>query len=292
LTTSYGGRGVQLDSALSVGTWRHVVAVCDGPSGVDNMTIYINGQKPAQSDWGTVGLVQNLVNPRLRIGGAASGTTDMFDGKISQFKLYDTALTAEEVKTLYDMGRCDEGHHVVNFSKTRVGIGLGDGEAPKGALDVRGDVHFHNIVHMLATDSAVGSSFDSANGVYANFDTVQEGYGIAMEGINGTFRITEQAGAGLYMVNGQVSMAASTNVSIRNASLRIHKNNAEVYGTKGYGLSNLNYVDGTTYSLLSTQLILRCEVGDTIRLYLSSGSASIYSYIPTQKMLIYKMQSI
>jgi hypothetical protein len=28
-----------------------------------------------------------------------------FDGGISQFKLYDCALTAEEVKTLYDMGR-------------------------------------------------------------------------------------------------------------------------------------------------------------------------------------------
>jgi len=138
LTTTYGGVGIQLDSALSTGVWRHVVAVCDGPSGVDNMTIYINGAKPAQSNWGTTGLVQNLVNPRLRIGGAASGTTDMFDGSISNFKLYDTALTAEEVKTLYDMGRCDEGHHVVNFSKTRVGIGLGDGEAPRAALDVSG----------------------------------------------------------------------------------------------------------------------------------------------------------
>jgi hypothetical protein len=36
------------------------------------------------------------------------------------------------------MGRCDEGGHVVNFSKTRVGIGLGDGEAPTSTLDVRG----------------------------------------------------------------------------------------------------------------------------------------------------------
>jgi hypothetical protein len=42
------------------------------------------------------------------------------------------------------MGRCDEGHHVVNFSKTRVGIGLGDGEAPRAALDVRGDLYVNN----------------------------------------------------------------------------------------------------------------------------------------------------
>ena len=41
------------------------------------------------------------------------------------------------------MGRCDESGHVVNFSKTRVGIGLGDGEAPRAALDVR-DVGIFN----------------------------------------------------------------------------------------------------------------------------------------------------
>jgi hypothetical protein len=63
------------------------------------------------------------------------------NGQVSNFKLYDTALTAEEVKTLYDMGRCDEGHHVVNFSKTRVGIGLGDGQAPRSALDVRDQIY-------------------------------------------------------------------------------------------------------------------------------------------------------
>lgn len=106
LYNTHGSRGIQLDSALSLGTWYHVVAVCDGPSGVDNMTLYINGVKPAQSNWGTVGASQSLVTPQLRIGGAAdSSSTHMFDGQISNFKLYDCALTAQEVKTLYDMGR-------------------------------------------------------------------------------------------------------------------------------------------------------------------------------------------
>jgi hypothetical protein len=66
----------------------------------------------------------------------------LFNGQISNFKLYDVALTADEAKRLYDMGRCDEGHHVVNFSKTRVGIGLGDGEAPQAALEVRDGARF------------------------------------------------------------------------------------------------------------------------------------------------------
>jgi hypothetical protein len=92
---------------------------------------YINGVVGSASD------VLNLdPNPTLSIGSFFDGAYDM-RGSISNFKLYDTALTAEEVKTLYDMGRCDEGHHVVNFSKTRVGIGLGDGEAPLAMLDSR-----------------------------------------------------------------------------------------------------------------------------------------------------------
>jgi tellurite resistance-related uncharacterized protein len=72
--------------------------------------------------------------------GNETGSVLPMAGQVSNPKLYNTALTASEVKTLYDMGRCDEGHHVVNFSKTRVGIGLGDGEAPRAALDVRGPV--------------------------------------------------------------------------------------------------------------------------------------------------------
>ena len=74
------------------------------------------------------------------------GSSSDLDGAISNFKLYDCALTAQEVKTLYNMGRCDEGHHVVNFSKTRVGIGLGDGEAPRGVLDVREQGIFRDIL--------------------------------------------------------------------------------------------------------------------------------------------------
>ena len=84
-------------------------------------------------------------NTELRIGGRIANNTNDLHGSISNFKLYNCALTASEVKTLYDMGRCDEGGHVVNFSKTRVGIGLGDGEVPRAVLDVRGDIRYINI---------------------------------------------------------------------------------------------------------------------------------------------------
>ena len=82
-------------------------------------------------------------------------STVYYDGSASNIKLYDVALTSEEAKTLYDMGRCDEGHHVVNFSKTRVGIGLGDGDAPRGALDVRGTGKFQGLG--VNTDNLIGA---------------------------------------------------------------------------------------------------------------------------------------
>jgi hypothetical protein len=106
------------------------------------LELYIDGVKKSVTNWnGADTLNINEENQIITVGAGSSSIntqTDHFDGYISNVKFWGgVVLTAEEVKTLYDMGRCDEGHHVVNFSKTRVGIGLGDGEAPRGAPDVR-----------------------------------------------------------------------------------------------------------------------------------------------------------
>jgi hypothetical protein len=83
---------------------------------------------------------------------------EYMDCKISNFKTwFGAALTTEEVKTLYDMGRCDEGHHVVNFSKTRVGIGLGDGEVPRRDLDVRGRMRVGTGLHNIQPSASSGT---------------------------------------------------------------------------------------------------------------------------------------
>jgi hypothetical protein len=132
--------------------WNHAcVTYTGGGSSLTSRKFYLNGElEPAILD-NVEGTLLNLpANTLLTLGARKPTATNTiastyFDGQISNFKLYDTALTAEEVKTLYDMGRCDEGHHVVNFSKTRVGIGLGDGEAPRAALDVRDVARFHQI---------------------------------------------------------------------------------------------------------------------------------------------------
>ena len=129
--------------------WNHL-CMAYSSGGSINSRLWLNGVELTQNSSVTSTSAYSFQTGEYLILGtwinnATVDTSYTWDGKISNFKLYDTALTASEVKTLYDMGRCDEGHHVVNFSKTRVGIGLGDGEAPMGDLDVRGPANFFDL---------------------------------------------------------------------------------------------------------------------------------------------------
>ena len=136
----FGGNSFQAYPTIVNGKWHHIAVTYNGLGGQSGREIYLDNVKLTATHSGSTGVL-NISNGNLDLGRYTpdgSATTSAFHGSISNFKLYNCALTAEEVKTLYDMGRCDEGHHVVNFSKTRVGIGLGDGEAPRAALDVSG----------------------------------------------------------------------------------------------------------------------------------------------------------
>jgi hypothetical protein len=153
-----------LDSPQS--KWFHLVVMNVGGTKTANGTTYdygdpsnrrlfLNGVElftPSNTTYASAvtGSATDLLdlepNSRLMIGARHKNNNEYpLNGSISNFKIWDVALTAEEVKRLYDMGRCDEGHHVVNFSKTQVGIGLGDGEAPRADFDVRGVARFHQI---------------------------------------------------------------------------------------------------------------------------------------------------
>ena len=159
--------------AISAGQWYHVVAIKKG-SGTLNATtlpdileIYINGEKKTLSHGGGTGTLNVGTDHWLIIGAIrkllSGRTSEEFIGNVSSIKYYDTVLTANEVKTLYDMGRCDEGHHVVNFSKTRVGIGLGDGEAPTSTLDVRGTFQGNSPLRFYRINGKFGSTTGSFN---------------------------------------------------------------------------------------------------------------------------------
>ena len=128
-------------SGVRDGTYYHIVIVYDGAK----KYIYLDG---TLSNSGTYDSFNGVKNMTLQMGrNNATGLNEGIDGCVSNFKMYiNHALTHQEVRTLYGMGQCDEGHHNINFSKTRVGIGLGDGAVSKALLDVKGDAFFHGLV--------------------------------------------------------------------------------------------------------------------------------------------------
>ena len=118
-----------------MGQWYHLVMTYDGST----LYVYKNGENSGYATRTAPVLPDE--NCVVRLFGDSineNATHQGVQSRISNFKLYDCYLTRDEVRTLYNMGRCDEGHHVVSFEKTRVGIGLGDSSAPKAELDVRG----------------------------------------------------------------------------------------------------------------------------------------------------------
>jgi hypothetical protein len=134
-----GGNSFETTDTLTPGRWVHIVLTYDGTY----RKIYLDGSLSVSHGYSALNLPKEmLIRLAQSIPAGGSENDEYMDCKISNFKTwFGAALTAEEVKTLYDMGRCDEGHHVVNFSKTRVGIGLGDGQAPRSALDVRDQIY-------------------------------------------------------------------------------------------------------------------------------------------------------
>ena len=85
-------------SNIVANTWYHFVIICpNGPTNAERK-LYINGQEQTAltgtSNW-TFSIDELQVGKR-------SSTNDGFKGKISDFRVYCTALSAEDIKELYD----------------------------------------------------------------------------------------------------------------------------------------------------------------------------------------------
>jgi hypothetical protein len=125
-------------------TWTHCVLVYPG-GGPSNARLFLNGvEQLGVMDSGSDGDYSFIASDELIIGdwllqdGTPQGEYP-WDGKMSNFKLYNVALEPSEVQKLYRLGRT--GRSMV-ISDTAVGIG----KVPEAQLDVRGVVSIDNII--------------------------------------------------------------------------------------------------------------------------------------------------
>ena len=152
----WGGMAMYRNSQVRCHEWMHVVVVHHARRAQQTSPdlgcwdLYVNGEFISSggdsAGGGTTGGNSNLdlsPNPLLCIGAQLTSSTEdvtsstAFHGSISNFKMYNCALDAQDAKTLYEMGRLNEGSDTVSMSRTRVGVGIGDGQVPTTGLDVR-----------------------------------------------------------------------------------------------------------------------------------------------------------
>jgi hypothetical protein len=132
------GNDIYSQTAVVANRWYHCIWTYSG--GTTGRKMFLDGVEQTFSTAQTNAL--NMVNSTSRLTIAIYPhdlTTSSLNGSISNFKLYNVALTAEEVAAEYALGRTGKA---LNITDTAVCIG---GTVPRAQLDVRGSARFGNV---------------------------------------------------------------------------------------------------------------------------------------------------
>src|SRR3989344_494681 len=89
-------------NVISANVWQHIAISWDGSTSAANARIYINGVETtyAQTTNGTTNRVSDAANP-LTIGAQSDGGNP-YNGLIDEVRIYNRALSAAEIQTLYN----------------------------------------------------------------------------------------------------------------------------------------------------------------------------------------------
>jgi hypothetical protein len=140
------GNDVDYNFTVDENTWLHITATYNGSSVASGRKVYINGKELSQTGTnGTIAALSVPVNAPFRFANNLDGAND-FNGSISNFKLWNVALTAEEVAAEYALGRTGKS---LNLTDTALCLG---GTVPRAQLDVRGSAR----VGTMNVDGNVG----------------------------------------------------------------------------------------------------------------------------------------
>ena len=141
LVLDHWSAALRVPEPIKLNKWYHVAAGHKGgdtPS-LENDFIYIDGKRVTPLITQTAGPF-TLTGSKLTLGSEHNGTTEFLNGKIANFRLFNRALTSDEVWQLYAYQKEYFGHGDLSmtFKAGRLGIGTSE---PRAALDVRGNIH-------------------------------------------------------------------------------------------------------------------------------------------------------
>ena len=127
------------DDTIRTGEWYHLSATYSGGSDAPSRKVFLNGvELGISSTGGTIAALNAHANALLKIG-TRETNSGVFNGSIANFRLYNQALSADEIWELYAYQKEYFGvsPDVVTLKAGRVGIGTSE---PRAVLDVMGDI--------------------------------------------------------------------------------------------------------------------------------------------------------
>ncbi len=167
------GLGIYTDATFNDGKWHHAVATYDGSSNLSGEHIYIDGVAVATTQYDSettlTGSVANSYPVRIGADGL-NPPSDDFNGLLDDIRIYNRALSATEIKQLYNLGAATIAHSNAMISNGLVGYWTFDGAATNWTTGVTRDLSGNGNNGSLAFMSTSSSPVAGKIGQAFNFD--------------------------------------------------------------------------------------------------------------------------
>tara|TARA_B000000475_G_scaffold251510_1_gene228479 strand:- start:305 stop:1777 length:1473 start_codon:yes stop_codon:yes gene_type:complete len=181
LRLDHWGAQLTVPEPITLNKWYHVVAGHRGGNTPDlnNDFIYIDGKKIYVTASGS-GAAFNLASGKLTLGSSHYTTTEFFNGSIANFRVFNRALTGDEIWQLYAYQKdyFQVSPDVVTFKGGRLGIGT---EEPRAVLDVRGSAVIDRTYTLV--DNIVAQYIVPSNSEFVHIPNLD------LDGDGGTYKI-------------------------------------------------------------------------------------------------------
>jgi hypothetical protein len=249
-------------SPLVKDKWHHVVYTFSGGAAGSGSTAYkvfvdgVEGYKTGGVGGGTLNLPAQTA---LWIGRNLGGSNH-FKGKIANFRIFNRALSQDEIYQLYAYQKEDFGHGDLSMTLKAGRLGIGTSE-PRAALDVRGDIYGGCPVFFRARKTT--DTFGGTDPIIWNETMVNKGGGYDTT----TGKFTAPISGYYEFIYGGVSGRSDWS-----AEMFAKKNNVKIDGSGAYTAGGGNH---WARSLMNT-VILELNQGDVFHLYLQTGNQDMY----------------
>jgi hypothetical protein len=120
--------------------WYHFTLTYDGGAGQNSLRLFRDGIEYTGTATAAPGALSLAANSLLSIGYERVRNYKYFNGSIANFRLFNRALTSDEIYQLYAYQKEDFGHGDLSMTLKAGRLGIGTSE-PRAALDVRGDIY-------------------------------------------------------------------------------------------------------------------------------------------------------